>query len=267
MNENIIKVLNSIREFYINNKSAAYYELVMDEVYGKCDKESEEELNKILKLLEEKGIISVNNDRILIRETKILLVEESDNTLEFIPSSINYTRNTIDIGHGANCLCEVLNLSIAKIPLVFFGGAMLIKNIREAIDQYKWLWNSIRERFYQAYYTEDILQAIVIDKIINELNLSSDEEVNITICSSEKTKLGSLGMYAQRDGYSIDSIEGSPECIYRYVISIYSDDYSRFDCDQFMIRVEIDTSGNIRTMRGNKITTGCNINLDDIIFV
>ncbi len=142
MNENIIKVLNSIREFCVKNQSAAYYELVMNEVYGKWDKKSEEELNEILKLLEEKGIITINGDRISIREIKILLVEESDNVLDFIPNSINYTRNTIDIGHGANCLCEVLNLSrttIPFIPSIFFGGAMLIKNVRETIDQYQGL--------------------------------------------------------------------------------------------------------------------------------
>lgn len=266
MNENILKVLNSIREFCINNQSAAYYELVIEQVYGKWDKESEEELNKILKLLEEKDIIIINGDRISIRETKILLVEETETALDFIPNSINYTRNTIDIGHGANCLCEVLNLSMFNIPLIFFSGAIVIRNFREAIDQYKWLWNNIKERVYKAYYTEDVLQAMVMDKILNELNLNNDEEVNIKICSSEKTKLGSMGMYAQRAGYSSDSIEGAPEAIYRYVISIIGD-YNKFNCDEFIIRVEIDTSGNIRSMRGNKVTTGINVSFEDEIFI
>lgn len=268
MNENIIKVLNSIREFCVKNQSAAYYELVMNEVYGKWDKKSEEELNEILKLLEEKGIITINGDRISIRETKILLVEESDNVLDFIPNSINYTRNTIDIGHGANCLCEVLNLpAIVAIPLeILINGGALISKLRESIDVYKDWWNKIKERGYRAYFDENFLRAIVMDEIINKLNLSNDEYIRINIISSDMIKLGSLGMYAQRDGYSSESIEGAPEAIFRYVISIISE-YNKFNCDEVIIRVEIDTSGNIRTMRGNKITTGSNINFEDEIFI
>ena len=245
MEEIYKKVLISIYNHIKEQESSAYFEIVCTEVFEEFNEENEIKLNKILKELEEENRIIINGDRIALRQSDFLVIDYSDNEIAKLKSTgLDCISKESDIGHGCNLPAlgiELCNIITGVIGLGIFAlevGAK-VNEIQGAVDGLKVIKNKIKEALgfnnRSIYYSEDILQIEVVDKILEEY-----KDINITnikLVNKVKIKTNCTGMYAvQNYAFSAESLEGSPEYIEYFVFEIWSRD---FNYDYDLIRCEI----------------------------
>lgn len=266
--ENI--VINTILKQCKEQDSAAYFEVLCGEVFGEMNRTNEKKLTSILESLKAKGEVKVNGDRISVikidddkRSCDFLFVDEG--LSEMINNSglkVNY--GDVDIGHGTNwpAICAYmqqnvplfisgaiwLGVELSKVQKAyeFWGG--VVKKLKEVKDNYKQRNNEEAK----IYLGENLLIAIVFDKIFKTYNLSCGDLKYINIVNSTRTKIGALGYYSMHhQNYEEETLQGSPEAINYFVVQLASD---KLPLDYQIITCEILTNGQIKYFNTQNIT-------------
>lgn len=248
MGELELKVIKSIQKLTRNNKGVDI-ELVYSNVFDELNSYNKAEFLIVLEKFKNENRILINDNKISIKESDLLIVyHEYEDLSDLRVAGLDFNEIQTDIGHGWSMPTTGLEL----IKFIFGAASMLllvgtkISDIREAIEQFKWLKNLFKERFDTEqriiYYGDDILNIIATNKIIEKyksININS-----LKLIDRLKINLSAgLGLYS-RDyyGFSEESLEGRPDTLNYLVFELVSDDLNNlFD----IIRIEIRSTGEI----------------------
>lgn len=262
MEEIYKKVLESIYNHIKAQESSAYFEIVCTEVFEEFNEENEIKLNKILKELEKENRIIVNGDRIAIRPSDFLIPDYFENeTKKLNDIGLDCVSKETDIGHGCNIpflgieLCEVLTGAI-NTGIFALAVGTIVSDIRESIDGLKFIKNKIKEvlgnNFGDVFYSENILQLEVVDKILEEYK--DIKITNLKLVNKVKITASCKGMYSvQNYAFPTESLEGSPEYIEYFVFEVWSEDFNH---DYDLVRCEILSNSKIISFKQNQMIIG-----------
>lgn len=243
-----LRIIKSIQRLANDNKEVDT-KLVYQNVFEESNSYNETEFLMILEQLKNKNRILVNDNKISIRESDLLVVYHEYQDLNDLKSEgLNFNELEADIGHG--CGMPTMGLEFIKFTFGTATALLLlgttISEIRDSIEQLKWVKNIFKEKFginqRIIYYGDDILNIIATNKIIEGY-----KSINITslkLIDKLKVNLSAgLGLYSRDHyGFSEESLEGRPDTLNYLVFQLESDDLNNlFD----IIRIEIRSTGEI----------------------
>lgn len=255
-------VISTIIKQCKEQDSSAYFEVLCDEVFGEMNERNEKKLTSILDNLRAKGIININGDRITVIKTNddkkkcdfLFVNEDLSNMIN--DSGLKVTYEYTDIGHGTNvlALCGYIQDNWQSLLILLIMVGCKIKDLKDAFDGYNFIFNKlkeIKENFINEhdedpmlYLGDDLLLARVISEILTRYEISFDDIQCLNLTQKVKTKVGASGYYSiHKHNCSEESLQGSPEAIYYFVLELYSE---KIPSDYDVIRCEILTNGEIK---------------------
>lgn len=273
------KALEIISRHCAEQQSAAYEELVCNELFGDYNSKTEPIMKELLNSMANDNLIDINGDRLCVKLTNtkpscdILILYKNPDDLK---DSINnkeemfYNIESIDVGHGCNieatCLfCESLRHLPQLIPLLITTGIKL----GEVVDAYKGyqsafgLIRNIFKKDRESNYTEElrlsdsILASVAMSKIFHDCDIDIEKLSEIKLLHHNKIKIGELGLYAiQNEGYNETQLEGSPDSINYFAFKLRGE---ILPCDYTIATCEILSNGKIRYFKLTPVTLGENL--------
>lgn len=247
MEELELKVIKSIQRLTENNIEVEV-KLVYKDIFGELNNYNETKFLMILEQLKNKNRILINNNMVSIKESDLLIVYHEYEDLSYLRvDGLNFNEIQTDIGHGWGI--PAMGLELIKFAFksagVLLSLGTTISDIRNAIEQLKWFKGLLKESFTEQriiYYSDEILEIIAANKIIEEY-----KSINIrSLKLIDKLKINlnvGLGLYSREHyGFSDESLEGRPDTLNYLVFELVSDDLNNlFD----IIRIEIRSTGEI----------------------
>ena len=274
------RVLNIIARHCKEQESAAYEELVCDELLGDFNSKTEAIIKELLKSMANDNLIDINGDRICIKHSAqkpscdILVLYKNKEDLKDIISKENafYDSNFIDVGHGCNIeatglFCESLRNLPQLTPLLIDTGARLSQIIK-AYNGYKSVYSLIKNIFKkdkssdsneEIRLSDDILASVAMTKIFDKYNIDIQQLTEVKLIQRNKTKVGALGLYAvQNQGYKETQLEGMPDSI-NYFSFRFAGDSLPGGGDYALATCEILSNGKERYISLTPVTIGENL--------
>lgn len=273
------KVLEIISRHCAEQQSAAYEELVCNELFGDYNSKTEPIIKELLNSMANDNLIDINGDRLCVKLTNtksscdiLILYKNPDDLKDSINNKkeIFYNIESVDVGHGCNieatCLfCESLRHLPQLIPILLTAGIKL-GEVVEAYKGYQSAFGLIKNIFKknrEANYTEElrlsdnILASVAMTKIFHDYDIDIEKLSEVKLLHHNKTKIGALGLYAiQNEGYNETQLEGAPDSINYFTFKFRGDtlpgDYTLATC-------EILSNGKIRYLNLTPITLGENL--------
>lgn len=273
------KILEIISRHCAEQQSAAYEELVCNELFGDYNSKTEPIIKELLNSMANDNLIDINGDRICVKLTNpkrtcdVLILYKS---LDELKDSINnkekafYDIKSVDVGHGCNIeatcfFCETLRYLPQLIPLLINTGIKL-GEVVESYKGYQSAYDLIRNIFKkdsESNHSEEfrlndnILASVAMTEIFRNYDIDIEKLSEVKLLHHNKTKIGTLGFYAiQNEGYNENHLEGTPDSINYFTFQFKGDnlpgDYTLATC-------EILSSGQVRYLSLNPITFGENL--------
>ena len=279
------KALEIIARHCEEQQSAAYEELVCNELFGDFNSKTEPIIKELLKSMADDNLIDINGDRICIKHSSqkpscdILVLYKSPDDLKDIISKedVFYDSATVDVGHGCNveatCLfCEALRILPQLMPLLIDAGVGLGQIIK-AYNGYKDVYSLISNIFKkdknsgsdeEIRLSDDILTSVAMTKIFDKYDIDIQKLTKVKLIHHNKTKIGALGLYAvNNEGYNEAQLEGSPDSIHYFTFEFTG---SSLPGDYLLATCEILSNGEERYISLTPITIDDNIsNLTQLI--
>lgn len=272
------KVLEIISKHCAEQQSAAYEELVCNELLGDYNSKTELIIKELLKSMANDNLIDINGDRICVKLTNpkptcdvLILYKNLDDLKDSIynKEEVFYDIKSVDVGHGCNIeatcfFCETLKNLPQLIPLLNTGiklGAVI-----ESYKGYKSAYALIRNIFKkdnasnrseELRLSDNILASVAMTKIFHNYNIDIEKLSEVKLLNHNKTKIGALGLYAiQNEGYNETQLEGAPDSINYFTFQFRGD---ALPGDYILATCEILSNGEIRYLSLNPITLGENL--------
>lgn len=273
------KILEIISRHCAEQQSAAYEELVCNELFGDYNSKTEPIIKELLNSMANDNLIDINGDRICVKLTNpkptcdVLILYKN---LDELKDSINnkeevfYDIKSVDVGHGCNIeatcfFCETLRNLPQLIPLLINTGIKLgavIESYKGYQSAYTLIKNIFKKdsksnRSEELRLSDNILASVAMTKIFDDYDIDIEKLSEVKLLHHNKTKIGALGLYAiQNEGYNETQLEGTPDSINYFSFQFRGDalpgDYTLATC-------EILSNGKVRYLSLNTITLGENL--------
>lgn len=153
------RALEIIARHCEEQQSAAYEELVCNELFGDFNSKTEPIIKELLKSMPNDNLIDINGDRICIKHSSqkpscdILVLYKSPDDLKDIISKedIFYGSDFVDVGHGCNvectCLfCEALR-NLPQLISILMDTGVALSQILKIYTGYKSAYSLISKIF------------------------------------------------------------------------------------------------------------------------
>lgn len=273
------KVLEIISRHCAEQQSAAYEELVCNELFGDYNSKTEPIIKELLNSMANDNLIDINGDRICVKLTNpkptcdvLILYKNLDDLKDSINNKeeVFYDIKSVDVGHGCNIeatcfFCESLRNLPQLIPLLINTGIKLgaviesYKGYQSAYTLFKNIFKKDREsnRSEELRLSDNILASIAMTKIFDDYDIDIEKLSEVKLLHHNKTKIGALGLYAiQNEGYNETQLEGTPDSINYFSFQFRGDELPG---DYTLATCEILSNGKVRYLSLNTITLGENL--------